>query len=262
MSFQKNLKQLLGDVRAGRVSVSDAEKELRNLPYENLEFARVDHHRTLRKGYPEVIYGAGKTTEQLCRIAQAMAGKQHNVLVTRVDEAQAEALLRAVPGAEHHAAARAVSVVFERPTENARPICVVTAGTSDIPVAEEACLTASLMGNRIEKIFDAGVAGIHRILNQSEALENAGVVVVVAGMEGALASVVAGLVDRPVVAVPTSVGYGASFHGLSALLGMLNTCSPGVAVVNIDNGFGAGYLAAIINRDTPIPEKKKRSVKR
>lgn len=258
MDFKNNLHHLLKKVRDGEVSVDDAMRSLRGLPFEDLGFAKLDHHRTLRKGYPEVVYGAGKTTEQILHIAQSMARNRHNLLITRVTAEQADAVRGALPKAEYHPAARAVSLIAHRLPENERPILVITAGTSDIPVAEEACVTASLMGNRIERHFDAGVAGIHRIIVHSDGLERAGVIVVVAGMEGALASVVSGLVDCPVVAVPTSVGYGASFHGLSALLGMLNTCAPGVAVVNIDNGFGAGYLAAVINRDRPARPKRKK----
>jgi pyridinium-3,5-biscarboxylic acid mononucleotide synthase len=257
MNFQENLKRMLERVRDGEMSVADAEHSLRTLPYEDLDFAKIDHHRVLRRGYPEVIYGAGKTVVQLRRIAKAMAANRHNLLVTRVTPEQAKALIKELPKAKYHKEANAVSLVCEELPKNERPIVIVTAGTSDIPVAEEAVLTASLMGNHVERLFDAGVAGIHRILQHAAGLERAGVVVVVAGMEGALASVVAGLVDCPVVAVPTSVGYGASFKGLSALLGMLNTCAPGVAVVNIDNGFGGGYLAAVINRDRPEANNKK-----
>jgi pyridinium-3,5-biscarboxylic acid mononucleotide synthase len=214
-----------------------------------LGFARVDHHRHLRTGFPEVILGLGKTAAQIGRIMAELAATGANVLATRVPETHVAEVLRLVPNARHEEAARAI-VVEQAPIVDVGrgQILVVAAGTSDLPVAEEALLTARLGGNRVERLYDVGVAGIHRLLGNRALLEAASVLVVVAGMEGALPSVVAGLVSKPVIAVPTSIGYGASFGGLSALLGMLNSCAAGVTVVNIDNGFGAGYAASLINR--------------
>jgi NCAIR mutase (PurE)-related protein len=246
---RRHLEQLLERVKRDELTVADALEELADLPYKDLGFARVDHHRQLRTGFPEVVLGLGKTAEQIGKIMRELSGRGHNVLATRVADAHVEAVLRLVPNARHEAVARAV-VIEEVPVadEGRGPILVVSAGTSDLPVAEEAALTARLAGNRVERLIDVGVAGIHRLLGNRAALEAASVIVVVAGMEGALPSVVAGLTSRPVVAVPTSVGYGASFGGIAALLGMLNSCAAGVSVVNIDNGFGGGYAAALINR--------------
>jgi hypothetical protein len=243
------IRELLERVHAGTASIDEAMTELRALPYRELGFATVDHHRHLRTGFPEVIFGESKTAEQIAAILTEVASGGGNCLVTRVATDKAEAVLALVPNAAYHALPRAIELV-QRPFEDRGRgvILVVSAGTSDIPVAEEAALTARLMGNRVERLFDVGVAGIHRVLGKRELLDAAEVVVVAAGMEGALASVVGGLVARPVVAVPTSVGYGAAFGGIAALLGMLNSCAAGVSVVNIDNGFGAGYVAALINR--------------
>ena len=241
--------ELLERVRDGKVAVAEAIEELRALPYQKLGFATVDHHRALRQGFPEVVLGDPKSAEQIVGIVREHLRVGGDVLVTRVDAAKADVVRGQIPELRYHADARCL-VHQARPFEDRGRglILVVSAGTSDIPVAEEAALTAQLWGNRVERLFDVGVAGIHRILDQRDLLDGASVIVVVAGMEGALASVVGGLVGRPIVAVPTSVGYGASFQGLAALLGMLNSCAAGVSVVNIDNGYGAGVAAALINR--------------
>lgn len=241
--------EILQEVAAGRTSAGAAYERLRALPFEALDAAHIDHHRQIRQGVPEVILGEGKSAARIVAIARAMRRRGAAVLVTRLDEAKRRAVRKAFPRAVIHDEARCAVIRGGKPPVNDKgPILVITAGTSDIPVAEEAAVTASFLGNRVERLFDVGVAGIHRLLMQKEALLSARVIVVVAGMEGALASVVGGLTDKPVIAVPTSVGYGASFGGVSALLGMLNSCSPTVAVVNIDNGFGAGVLASVINR--------------
>jgi NCAIR mutase (PurE)-related protein len=227
-------------------------QQLRSLPFEDLGFAKVDHHRSLRTGLPEVIFGQGKTAEQIIEIARTLAAQSHNVLITRIDADKAERLRDAVPETSYFPAARAATIVGRKPKIVGRgTILVVAAGTSDLPVAEEAALTAELMGNVVERVHDVGVSGIHRLFAHREQLHAASVLVVVAGMEGALPSVVGGLVDRPVIAVPTSIGYGASFGGLAALLAMLNSCAAGITVVNIDNGFGAGVAAGLINRGGP-----------
>ena len=244
---ETRLRALLTAVRAGEVSEDVALERLRTLPYEDLGFARLDHHRALRRGQPETVYCAGKTPEQVGQIVERLAARHDTVLGTRASEEHAAATLRLVPDAEYHPVARAITVRRGEPLPSRPGIALLAAGTSDLPVAEEAALTAELMGHATERIYDVGVAGLHRLLDTLPALGRARVLIVVAGMEGALPSVVAGLVRAPVIAVPTSVGYGASFGGLAALLGMLNSCAPGVAVVNIDNGFGAGRLAAMIN---------------
>jgi hypothetical protein len=218
------------------------------LPFEDLGFAKVDHHRALRTGFPETVFCAGKTPEQVVEIIARLKAQDSNVLATRCSPAIVEAVRAAHPDAVHHEAARAVTVTVHEPERLAGYIAVVCAGTSDIPVAEEAAVTCESLGNAVKRVYDVGVAGIHRLFDQREVLQNANAIIVCAGMEGALPSVVAGLVDCPVIAVPTSVGYGASFGGIAALLGMLNTCAVGLAVVNIDNGFGAGMFAGIINR--------------
>lgn len=245
----ERLKSLLQAVRAGATSPDEALDALKNLPFDDLGFAKVDHHRQLRTGFPEVIFGEGKSAGQIVRIAAAILARHQNVLVTRIDAAKAAALMEAFPQAEHIEEARCARVVVRPPENLGRgSIAVVAAGTSDIGVAEEAALTAELMGNDVRRVHDVGVAGIHRLFAHRHLIAEASVVVVVAGMEGALPSVVAGLVDRPVIAVPTSIGYGASFGGLAALLAMLNSCAAGVTVVNIDNGFGAGVAASLMNR--------------
>lgn len=244
----EKIRELLDNVKNGATSVDDAMARLKTLPFEDLGFARLDHHRALRTGYPEVIYCQGKAPEHILEITSAMAARRRNVLLTRVPEDLAEKIAAVAPDvSKRHPAAKCVTIEFEATPKNKKRILIITAGTSDIPVAEEAAVTAEFMGNNVERLYDVGVAGIHRLLEHYNKLGEAGAIVVAAGMEGALASVVGGMASAPVVAVPTSVGYGASFHGLAALLGMLNTCSPGVAVVNIDNGFGAGYFAAVVN---------------
>ena len=245
---QEQLRHLLEQVATGDLAPSQALERLRNLPFENLGFAHVDHHRALRTGFPEVIFGQGKTSEQVLAIAERIIAYGAQMLATRVEATTAQALVERFDHAEHDPLARTVLVPgTERPAPEGL-VAVVAAGTSDLPVAREAVVTARAMGAQVEEICDVGVAGLHRLLAYRELLQRAQAIVVVAGMEGALASVVGGLVDVPVVAVPTSIGYGASFHGLAALLAMLNSCAAGVVVVNIDNGFGAGYAAAQINR--------------
>jgi pyridinium-3,5-biscarboxylic acid mononucleotide synthase len=241
--------KLLTEVRRGKVSVSQAVARLRHLPFEDLGFAKVDHHRALRQGFPEVIMGQGKEPKEIAAIVRALRRRKANVLVTRLSAEKMALVKKLVSGLKYHAVAHAVTWVGKPIKITGKgTVLVVCAGTSDIPVAEEAALTAAMMGNRVEKLFDVGVAGIHRLLGNRQRLYAASVVIVIAGMEGALPSVVAGLIDKPVIAVPTSVGYGASFNGLAALLAMLNSCASGVTVVNIDNGFGAGFAASLINR--------------
>jgi hypothetical protein len=245
------LRELLELVRSGAVTPEHAMERLKAMPFEDLGFAKVDHHRALRKGLPEVIFGAGKTAAQIIEIAQRLNDGEQNVLITRLEPTVAGDVCAALPAARYNAHARIASLVH-RPIEvrGRGIILIVCAGTSDLPVAEEAAQTAELLGNRVERLHDVGVAGIHRLLAHHELLQQASVVIVVAGMEGALPSVVGGLVAVPVIAVPTSVGYGASFGGLAALLAMLNSCSAGITVVNIDNGFGAAVAASLINRAT------------
>jgi pyridinium-3,5-biscarboxylic acid mononucleotide synthase len=242
------LRQLFDQVRKKRVSPDEAVDRLRHLPFEDLGFAKVDHHRALRQGMPEVIFGQGKTPAQVANIFTRLAAHGGNVLATRATEEQYAAVAANVDGAEYRALARTIVLKRDRKTYGKGVIAVVSAGTSDIPVAEEAVVTAEMMGNPVQHIYDVGVAGIHRLLAHREALAKARVIIVCAGMEGALPSVVGGLVGVPVIAVPTSIGYGAAFEGLAALLGMMNSCASNVSVVNIDNGFGAGYVASLINR--------------
>jgi pyridinium-3,5-biscarboxylic acid mononucleotide synthase len=242
------LRKLLEQVRKKQVSPDEAVERLRHLPFEDLGFAKVDHHRSLRQGMPEVIFGQGKTPRQIAEIFMRLAARSGNVLATRSTAEQYAAVAAKVVEAEYHPLARAIALKRDRQKYGKGVIVVVSAGTSDIPVAEEAVITAELMGNDVQHIYDVGVAGIHRLLAHRGALAKARVIVVCAGMEGALPSVVGGLVGVPVVAVPTSVGYGAAFEGLAALLGMMNSCASNVSVVNIDNGFGAGYVASLINR--------------
>lgn len=246
----EELRQLLDQVQDGRCSLNHAHSTLlaalRAEPLGDLGFARVDHHRATRQGFPEVVLGLGKTPEQIAAISSAIAGRGHPLLVTRTDETAFREVLARLPEARFHQVARAITLAREVPRGRGT-IAIASAGTSDIPVAEEAAVTAELMGNDVERLYDVGVAGIHRVLRERGRLELARVIVVVAGMEGALPSVVAGMVHVPVIAVPTSVGYGASFGGIAALLGMLNSCANGVSVVNIDNGFGAGCIASMIN---------------
>ncbi len=245
-----SLKQILRDVAGGKISVEAAAGRLETPPAcENLGYACLDHHRGRRKGFPEVIFGAGKNAEQICGIMDRLGRREKVVLVTRISSENATEVCRRFPAANYHPEAKMVVWCKETPKNIGRgTIAIFSAGTSDIPVAREACLTAEAMGNRVETVFDVGVAGIHRLFQHLDLIQSAAVLIVVAGMEGALPSVVAGLTGKPVIAVPTSVGYGASLGGLTALFGMLNSCSSNVAVVNIDNGFGAGYMAACINR--------------
>ena len=245
--MKKRLEKILEKVRAGKLEPAEALGMLEGYPYCDLEFAKVDHHRELAKGAPEVVFGLGKTPDQIVRIGREILAKGSNLLVTRVEADAWPKIKTRLRGAVYNPLARTVTRVRTEPAPGRGPVAVLTAGTSDIPVAEEAAVTAEVLGNAVERIYDVGVAGLHRLLGQYDRLRLARVVVTVAGMEGALPSVVAGLVRVPVVAVPTSVGYGASFKGLAALLAMLNACPGGVAVVNIDNGFGAGFLASQIN---------------
>jgi NCAIR mutase (PurE)-related protein len=245
----RKLEDLLKRVKLGKTSVDQAIAQLKSLPFEDLGYARIDHHRSLRKGFPEVIWGEGKSSNQILSIMKEMKRRGQNILVTRLDERKAKGIQKAFPKCRYYARSKVLTcLIHPVRSEGKGTILVITAGTTDIPVAEEAVITAQFMGNHVETLYDVGVAGIHRLLSERERLEGARVLVVVAGMEGALPSVVGGLVDRPVIAVPTSVGYGTSFGGITALLAMLNSCASGVAVVNIDNGFGAGYMASLMNR--------------
>lgn len=241
------IRDLLEAVAAGATSPEEASQRLRFLPFEDIGFAKIDHHRHLRRGFPEVIFGPGKTPSQISTIASKLIEQSQNVLVTKTNEEAYKEVAKIHPKASWKEEARAVVVEVQPLPRTSGLVLVVSAGTSDIPIAEEAALTADLMGCQVERLFDVGVAGLHRLASHQDLLSKANVIVVAAGMEGALPSVVAGFVAVPVVAVPTSIGYGASFGGVSALLAMLNSCSTGVAIVNIDNGFGAGYLAGIMN---------------
>jgi pyridinium-3,5-biscarboxylic acid mononucleotide synthase len=246
---QDALTNLLNRLARGEITVDHALERLKRLPFEDLGFACIDHHRSLRKGLSEVIFGQGKAVPAIIRIMEEMLSQQENVLVTRLSMEKAEELQRRFPESTYHETAKMLTLI-QRPIRisGRGTILIMTAGTSDIPVAEEAAVVARFMGNAVDTVYDVGVAGLHRVLGHWERLTNASVIVVAAGMEGALPSVVGGLVAKPVIAVPTSIGYGASFQGIAALLGMLNSCAAGVTVVNIDNGFGAGYAAGLINR--------------
>ncbi|MBT8358218.1 MAG: nickel pincer cofactor biosynthesis protein LarB [Desulfobacterales bacterium] len=246
---KESLHRILQSVATGKTSVDNAAKALTNISFENIDFAHIDHNRSLRKGFPEVVFGEGKTAEQIIRIVEKIHKEEDLVLVTRVSQNKAETIKSHLSDIEYHQDAK--MLIFKKneiSLQGKGKILVLSAGTSDIPVAKEAYLTARSMGNQVESIFDVGVAGIHRLFNYQKEISEAQVLIVVAGMEGALPSVVAGMVSRPVIAVPTSVGYGVSLGGLTALFAMLNSCSSNVAVVNIDNGFGAGYFASVINR--------------
>jgi NCAIR mutase (PurE)-related protein len=246
----KRLEKLLKDIRAGKVEIRDALTTLKDLPFENIGYATIDHHRALRKGFPEVILGEGKSSGQIIAIMERMKQQDDNILVTRVTERKGSTIRKAFPDARYHPIPGIITLLNQEIEVVGKGlILVISAGTSDIPVAEEAAVTAEMMGNRVERLYDVGISGIHRLFSKAGLIQSANVIVVAAGMEGALPSVVGGLVDRPVVAVPTSVGYGASFGGVAALLAMLNSCASGVSVVNIDNGFGAGYVASLINRE-------------
>lgn len=245
----RDLALLLNSVKTGDTTVEDALERLRHLPFEDIGCATVDHHRGLRQGFPEVVFGESKSVEQIGQIVNALLAKGNNILVTRLDGDKSLTLQEEFPSAVYHSDARCLTIE-KKPVETRGKglVLVVSAGTSDIPVAAEAVVTAKLMGNQVDHLYDVGVSGIHRLLGQKDLIFSASVLIVVAGMEGALPSVVGGMVNRPVIAVPTSVGYGASFGGISALLGMLNSCAAGVTVVNIDNGFGAAYAASLMNR--------------
>ncbi|MDQ3818182.1 MAG: nickel pincer cofactor biosynthesis protein LarB [Acidobacteriota bacterium] len=247
MDFRE-IEKLLRDYREGLIETREAARLIGDLHYEDIGYARVDHARAARQGFPEVVFGVGKTRAQVVGIVERLVERSPNVLVTRTDEGTFGEVRNVATDAEWHETARLIRIHRDKTERGVGPIAVVTAGTSDIPVAEEAALTAEAMGNRVERIWDAGVAGIHRVLAERQILRSARVCIVAAGMEGALPSVVGGLVSVPVIAIPTSVGYGASFGGVAALLGMLNSCASNVTVVNIDNGFGAGFVASLINR--------------
>ena len=239
--------QLLEQFRAGNISQAKVLAALSKEPVKDLGFAQVDQHRALRQGFPEVIFGAGKTPVQVVKIAVEILKQSDRVLITRITDGHAKALKKKFKKAVHHESARCVVIEKKKTTPKGGTIAILSAGTSDQPIAEEAAITAETMGNKVQRLYDVGVAGLHRLLSRTEDFREANVIIVVAGMEGALPSVVAGLVDKPVIAVPTSIGYGASFEGVAALLGMLNSCGSGVTVVNIDNGFGAAYAASQIN---------------
>jgi NCAIR mutase (PurE)-related protein len=245
---REKIRTLLDEVKSGSLAVDEAMEKLKSLPYDDLGFAKIDTHRAMRTGFPEVIFCQGKTTDQVREIVRKMLPQTPVILGMRAGEDVYHAVREVAEKVEYRKAARAIVVGHVPEPDSKGLILIVSAGTADMPVVEEAAVTAEVMGNRVEKLFDVGVAGVHRLLGNREKLYAAKVIVVVAGMEGALPSVVGGLVDKPVIAVPTSVGYGANFHGLSALLTMLTSCVPGIGVVNIDNGFGAGYLAGLINR--------------
>lgn len=245
---REKIRKLLEAVKAGKIDIDDALRILRSLPYEDLGFAKIDTHRDLRKGFPEVILCKGKTLEQIAKIVERLSPGNEFIMATKANREVYEAIKRVKEDAVYHETAGIVLIGQREGKISKKTILVVSAGTADLPTAEEAAVTAEAMANTVERLYDIGVAGVHRLFHNKEKLFNANVIVVVAGMDGVLASIVGGLVDKPVVAVPTSVGYGASFDGLAALLTMLNCCAPGVAVVNIDNGFGAGYLASIINQ--------------
>ena len=247
----RELEHLLSAFKSGELAADEAARLIQNLHYEDVGYARVDHGRAIRQGFPEVVFGAGKTRAQVLGIVDRLVQKSPNVLITHTDEGTFGEIRNIATDAEWHETARLIRIQRDRSELGAGVLAVVTAGTSDIPVAEEAALTAEAMGNRVSRVWDVGVAGIHRVLSERALLQSARVVIVAAGMEGALPSVVGGLVSVPVVAVPTSIGYGASFGGVAALLGMLNSCSSNVTVVNIDNGFGAGFVASLINRKWP-----------
>ena len=241
------LRDILDQVHQGVLTPDEAFKELKDFPYQDLEFAKVDHHRELRKGFPEIIYGLGKTEEQIARISEAILEKGSNLLITKVEKPVFSAVQKKIPQLEYNDLAKTAFYKQKDPPLGKGKVVIITAGTSDIPVAEEALVTCEILGNEVEKVYDVGVAGLHRLFGEMSRLKQARVIITVAGMEGALPSVVAGITNIPMVAVPTSVGYGASMNGLAALLAMLNSCPGGVGVVNIDNGFGAAYLASLIN---------------
>lgn len=245
--FESKLKKLLQGVQDGKVSWDHAFEQLKVLPFSDLHFAKVDHHRTLRKGFPEVIFCPGKTAEQVCQITSELLSKEQDIMITRASEEVFLEVKKIAPAVLYHREAKII-LLEKRARPKVGNVAILTGGTADMPVAEEAALTCEVMGNRVHRVYDVGVAGIHRLFAHQNILAQARVVIAVAGMEGALPSIVGGLVSAPIIAVPTSIGYGASFQGLAPLLTMLNACSPGIAVVNIDNGFGAGYMASLINQ--------------
>ena len=245
--INREILNLLRRYKAGEIQEKTIIAKLKNLSFESLGFAKIDHHRAIRKGFPEVIFCEGKTSVQVAKISRKIVDNGNNLLATRAIPDDYEEVKKVIPGAVYNKIGRVITYEVKKQKRNSKKIIViVSAGTSDIPIAEEAAVTAYMMGNRVEKVFDVGIAGIHRLLNYMDMLNRASVVIVVAGMEGALASVIGGLIDKPVIAVPTSIGYGASFNGIAALLGMLNSCAAGITVVNIDNGFGAGFAASLI----------------
>lgn len=240
------IKKLLNQVKSGELAVEEAFSRLKNLPFQDLGFAKIDNHRSIRKGFPEVIYCQGKALPHIKKIVRSLSSGHSSIMATRADKSAYRAIRAVSPKAKYHDAARIVTI--GRGERGGGRVLIISAGTADFPVSEEAAVTASFLGSKVERLYDVGVAGLHRLLGNMQLMDKTDVIIVVAGMEGALASVVGGLTDKPVIAVPTSIGYGASFNGLAALLSMLNSCAPGVAVVNIDNGFGAGCMAAIMNR--------------
>jgi NCAIR mutase (PurE)-related protein len=245
--MKTHLEDLLNKVQEGKLSPKEALKRLKDYPYQDLAFAKIDHHRELRRGHPEIVFGPGKTPDQIVKIAREIIRKGDNLLITRVDIPVYRKVKTKLPQVAYNALARAIFRKQKMGPEGKGKIAIITAGTSDVPVAEEAALTCEIFGNEVKRIYDVGVAGLHRLFGEYDHITGARVIITVAGMEGALPSVIAGITDKPIIAVPTSVGYGASFKGIAALLAMLNSCSGGVAVVNIDNGFGAAYLASLIN---------------
>lgn len=245
--MKTELEEVLEKVHKRELTPEEAFLRLKDYPYQDLGFAKVDHHREVRKGFPEIIYGLGKTESQICKIAREICKRGNSLLVTRLDSKAYKALKKEIPGCLYNQPGKIAYLKQKTPAPGKGKIVIITAGTSDIPVAEEALVTCEMLGNEVERIYDVGVAGLHRLLGEMDKIKLARLIIAVAGMEGALPSVVAGLVKVPIIAVPTSIGYGASFQGVSALLAMLNSCPGGVAVVNIDNGFGAGYLASLIN---------------
>lgn len=242
------MKKILQDFKAGKIDLAEVLEKIKSLPYEDLDFAKIDTHRSLRKGFPETIFCQGKTTSQILKIFEEMSKRNHSILATKANKKIFTAVKKRYPEAEYNELAKTIVIRREKLKPKKGKILVITAGTSDIPVAEEAVETAELMGNKVEKAYDVGVAGVHRLFDIKDKIFDANVIIVVAGMEGALASIVGGLASRPVIAVPTSIGYGASFKGIAPLLTMMNSCAEGIVVVNIDNGFGAGYFASLINR--------------
>jgi NCAIR mutase (PurE)-related protein len=246
--MKSQLEDLLNKVHEGKLSPGEALKRLKDYPYQDLAFAKIDHHRELRRGLPEIIFGMGKTPDQIIKIAREVLKKGDNLLITRVNAPVYKKVKTKLPKVRYNALAKAIYQKQKKGLAGKGKIVIITAGTSDIPIAEEAALTCEIFGNEVKKVYDVGVAGLHRLFGEYDHITSARVIITVAGMEGALPSVIAGITDKPIIAVPTSVGYGASLKGIAALLAMLNSCPGGVAVVNIDNGFGAAYLASLINR--------------